>query len=477
MRLWAAVSNAFFRYVPGVTPENFALVETKFQENAFLTVFTAAFTPIPFKVFTIAAGVFHVSLWMLVIGSVVGRGGRFFLVAALLYVFGPPVKKFIEKYFNLLTLVFVALLVVAVVVWSSSGRDGVAGAGSGSRVPSHPDLSGFPTPHSAFTNPYHLRRRTRMAIMVTGGAGYIGSHAVQRLRPMGTAWSALTTSSAGTARPWRSWHAAGDRLTFVAAEVGDRDLMLRLIESHGVDTVMHFAALAYVGEREHAAALTPRNAASMLGLLEAVEASHALPRGGVSRFVFSSTCASYGEPARENIPIRETCPQSPINPYGWSKLHGERMLMDFADMCARAGRPFATARLRYFNVAGSDPAGLIGEHHEPETHVIPVALQAVLGQREAFTIFGTDYPTPDGTCIRDYVHVVDLVDAHVAVMNAIKPGEQRVYNLGIGNGFSVRQVIDSVQRVTGTKLKIKEGPRRPATRPNSSPIRGRFARN
>lgn len=306
-----------------------------------------------------------------------------------------------------------------------------------------------------------------MAIMVTGGAGYIGSHAVQRLLADGHRVVCVDNLFRGHREAMEILaRGAGDRLTFVAAEVGDRDLMLRLIESHGVDTVMHFAALAYVGESVNMPLRYYRaNAASMLGLLEAVEASHALPGGGVSRFVFSSTCASYGEPSRENIPIRETCPQSPINPYGWSKLHGERMLMDFADMCARAGRPFATARLRYFNVAGSDPAGLIGEHHEPETHVIPVALQAVLGQREAFTIFGTDYPTADGTCIRDYVHVVDLVDAHVAVMNAINPGEQRVYNLGIGNGFSVRQVIDSVQRVTGAKLNIKEGPRRPGDPP------------
>lgn len=306
-----------------------------------------------------------------------------------------------------------------------------------------------------------------MAIMVTGGAGYIGSHTVQRLLADGHRVVSVDNLFRGhrEAMDILAERAQG-RLTFMAADVGDRDLMLRLIAEHGVKTIMHFAALAYVGESVNEPLRYYRaNTAAALGLLEAVDASHALPGGGVERFVFSSTCASYGEPARENIPIRETCPQSPINPYGWSKLHTERMLMDFADACARAGRKFATARLRYFNVAGSDPAGLIGEHHEPETHVIPVALQAVLGQREAFTIFGTDYPTPDGTCIRDYVHVVDLVDAHVAVMNALRPGEQRVYNLGIGNGFSVRQVIDSVQRVTGTKLKIKEGPRRPGDPP------------
>jgi UDP-glucose 4-epimerase len=136
------------------------------------------------------------------------------------------------------------------------------------------------------------------------------------------------------------------------------------------------------------------------------------------------------------------------------------MLLDYCNTCRLTGKPFGIACLRYFNVAGSDPTGIIGEHHEPETHIIPVALQAVLGQREVFTVFGTDYPTPDGTCIRDYVHVVDLIDAHVSVMEAIKPGEQRIYNLGIGNGFSVRQALDSVKKVTGKDFKVKEGPRR-----------------
>ncbi len=306
-----------------------------------------------------------------------------------------------------------------------------------------------------------------MSIMVTGGAGYIGSHAVQRLLADGHRVVSVDNLFRGHREAME--RLAGDsrgRLTFVPGDVGDRDLMLRLIVEHSVDTIMHFAALAYVGESVTEPLRYYRaNTAAALGLLEAVDASHRFPHGGVRRFVFSSTCASYGEPSRQDIPIRETCPQSPINPYGWSKLHTERMLQDFAEMCRLAGRPFAIACLRYFNVAGSDPAGLIGEHHEPETHIIPVALQAVLGRREAFTVFGTDYPTPDGTCIRDYVHVVDLIDAHVAVMSVLKPGERRIYNLGIGNGFSVRQVLDSVKRVTGRNFKIAEGPRRPGDPP------------
>ncbi len=306
-----------------------------------------------------------------------------------------------------------------------------------------------------------------MSILVTGGAGYIGSHAVQRLLAEGHRVVAIDNLFRGHAEAMDALATvAKGRLTFVRGDVGDRELVLRLISEHSVDTVLHFAALAYVGESVTEPLRYYRaNSAAALALLEAVNDSHRLPHGGVTRFVFSSTCASYGEPSPENIPIRETCPQSPINPYGWSKLHTERMLKDYAAMCRTAGKPFAHACLRYFNVAGSDPSGLIGEHHEPETHVIPVALQAVLGQREAFTIFGTDYPTPDGTCIRDYVHVVDLIEAHVAVMNGLKPGDERVYNLGIGNGFSVRQVLDSVKRVTGKDFAVKTGSRRPGDPP------------
>lgn len=300
-----------------------------------------------------------------------------------------------------------------------------------------------------------------MSILVTGGAGYIGSHAVQRLLRDGHKVVAVDNLFRGHVEAIDALkETAGGRLTFFAADVGDRGLMARLLTDHKIKTVLHFAALAYVGESVNQPLRYYRNnTAASLALMEACD------EAGVERLVFSSTCASYGEPAREFIPIPETCPQSPINPYGWSKLHTERMFMDYASEATRQGKPFALARLRYFNVAGSDRTGQIGEHHEPETHLIPVCLQVVLGQREALTVFGTDYPTPDGTCIRDYVHVEDLVDAHVTVMNALKPGDQRAYNLGIGRGYSVNQIIDAVKRVTGKNFAVKHGPRRPGDPP------------
>lgn len=309
-----------------------------------------------------------------------------------------------------------------------------------------------------------------MSVLVTGGAGYIGSHAVQRLLAGGRRVVSVDNLFRGHAEAMHALKpGAQGRLDFIPADIGDRDLMLSIIERFKVTTVVHFAALAYVGESVTRPLEYYRaNTASALGLLEAVQRSWTLSPGaypGVERFIFSSTCASYGEPSRDRIPIAETCPQSPINPYGWSKLHLERMLLDFAHAARLEGRPFASAALRYFNVAGSDRTGTIGEHHEPETHLIPICLQAVLGLRESLTVFGTDYPTPDGTCIRDYVHVEDLVDAHVRTLDALKPGEHRVYNLGIGRGYSVREIIASVRRVTGRAFTVKEGPRRPGDPP------------
>jgi UDP-glucose 4-epimerase len=295
-----------------------------------------------------------------------------------------------------------------------------------------------------------------MNVLVTGGAGYIGSHACQRLLRDGHTVVAMDNLYRGHAEAMDLLNAgAGGRLHFVKAEVGDGALIEGLLRTHSIDTVMHFAALAYVGESvDEPLRYYRNNAASALALLEACEAC------GVARVVFSSTCATYGEPAADRIPIAEDCPQNPINPYGRSKLHVEHMLFDYATHRRRANKPFAFAALRYFNVAGCDRTGLIGEHHEPETHLIPVILQAILGRREAVTVFGTDYPTPDGTCIRDYVHVEDLIDAHVAVMTALEPGDTRAYNLGIGRGYSVRQIIDATRRVTGRDVKVVMGPRR-----------------
>lgn len=298
-----------------------------------------------------------------------------------------------------------------------------------------------------------------MNVLVTGGAGYIGSHACQRLLADGHAVAVIDNLFRGHERAIELLRAqpgvGAERLTFHRGEVGDRALVERVLRERRIDAVMHFAALAYVGESVHEPLRYYRNnAASTLALIEAIDAA------GVKRLVFSSTCATYGEPPADRIPIAETCPQNPINPYGASKLMCERMLFDYAAMKKAKGEEFAFAAPRYFNVAGCDRSGLLGEDHEPETHLIPVILQAVLGKREAITIFGTDYPTPDGTCIRDYVHVEDLVDAHVVVMNALRPGDARTYNLGIGRGYSVREVIDSVRRVTGRPFKILEGQRR-----------------
>ncbi len=314
-----------------------------------------------------------------------------------------------------------------------------------------------------------------MTVLVTGGAGYIGSHAVLRLLRDGQRVVVIDNLFRGhRGAIARLMSIAQGRLTFIPGDVGDSALVARQIAEHRVHTVMHFAAMAYVGESVNQPLRYYRNnTAASLGLLEAIQQSWTdaeragRPEGwtGVQKLVFSSTCASYGEPAKQNIPIAETCPQSPVNPYGWSKLFTERMLRDFADQARRDRRSFAWAALRYFNVAGSDPSGLIGEHHEPETHLIPVCLQVALGQREHLSIHGTDYPTPDGTCIRDYVHVLDLVDAHVAVLAALKPGEERIYNLGIGKGMSVRQIIDAVKRVTGRDFKVVHGPRRPGDPP------------
>lgn len=295
-----------------------------------------------------------------------------------------------------------------------------------------------------------------MSILVTGAAGYIGSHAVKRLLGEGERVVALDNLAVGHREAIEALRTIADgRLEFVEADIGDRERVRAALRDHGVTAVMHFAALAQVGESvSHPLRYYRNNTASALTLIEeTLEA-------GVERFIFSSTCATYGEPGPEHIPIPETCPQSPINPYGWSKLHVEHMLRDASAAAAAEGKPFAFAALRYFNVAGADPDGLIGEDHDPETHLIPVVIHAALGLREAVTIFGEDYETPDGTCVRDYIHVDDLIDAHVAVMRALRPGERRAYNLGIGKGYSVREVIESVRRVTGRDFEVRSGTRR-----------------
>ena len=287
-----------------------------------------------------------------------------------------------------------------------------------------------------------------MKILVTGGAGYIGSHAVKRLLELGHHVVVLDNLGRGHRQ------AVPQTAPLVEADLRDTDAVTAALREHHIECVMHFAALAYVGESVQQPLLYyDNNTGGSLSLLRAMQAA------GVNRLVFSSTCATYGQP--EKMPITEDLPQSPINPYGWSKLFFERILRDYA-----ATNPdFSFAALRYFNVAGSAADGSIGEDHDPETHLIPVLLLTALGQRDGATIFGDDYDTPDGTCIRDYVHVEDLVDAHAVVMAALQPGDARFYNLGIGKGYSVKEVVDAARLVTEAKIPVEIGPRRPGDPP------------
>lgn len=295
-----------------------------------------------------------------------------------------------------------------------------------------------------------------MTILVTGGAGYIGSHAVKRLLADGHRVLAIDNLHRGHQEAIDLLQPqAGGRLSFIKLDVGDRDRVKAALLEHRVESVMHFAALAYVGESvDQPLEYYRNNITQGVNLLEACGAA------GVQRFVFSSSCATYGQPPDHLVPIPETCPQNPMSPYGRTKLQFEHILEDFAEARRRAGSPFAYACLRYFNVAGCDRSGLLGEDHDPESHLIPCAIQAALGLRPALAVFGTDYPTPDGTCIRDYVHVEDLIDAHVRTLQALRPGDRRAYNLGIGQGHSVREIISSVQRVSGRTFEVREEPRR-----------------
>lgn len=282
-----------------------------------------------------------------------------------------------------------------------------------------------------------------MNVLVTGGCGYIGSHAVRSLVAAGHRPVALDNLSKGH----RAALVAG--VPLVELDIRNTDGVYAALKTYDIECVMHFAAMADVGASvENPLACYDNNTRGTLSLLTAVE------RASVKRFVFSSTCATYGEPTK--TPIGEDTVQSPVNPYGWSKLFCERMLFDLA----QRRTDFAFAALRYFNVAGCASDGSLGEHHEPETHLIPVILQAALGKRPGITIFGEDYPTPDGTCIRDYVHVEDLVDAHLVVMSALKPGQQLTYNLGIGRGYSVREIVSAAQAVVDRPFSVTMGARR-----------------
>lgn len=293
---------------------------------------------------------------------------------------------------------------------------------------------------------------TRPVILVTGGAGYIGSHAVRALQQAGYTPVVLDNLVYGHRR------IVDDvlRVPLVVGQVGDRALLDQLLsgQHHATDglpiqAVLHFAAYAYVGESmTDPAKYYHNNLGDSLTLLEALKAEG--ERRGTSPLplVFSSTCATYGIPAEDQIPIAETCPQQPINPYGRSKWMVEQMIRDFG---SAYGLP--SVIFRYFNAAGADPSGGLGEDHTPETHLIPLVFAAMTGRIPQLQIFGADYSTPDGTCIRDYIHVTDLADAHVlGLKKLLAAGGQHIFNLGNGKGYSVQQVIDAAKAVTGRDL-------------------------
>ena len=284
-----------------------------------------------------------------------------------------------------------------------------------------------------------------MNVCVTGGAGYIGSHMVRVLLRAGHAVVVVDDLSAGHA------DAVPPGVPLVRADVRDGGAIGRALREHRVEAVFHFASRIQVGE----SVVNPRfywrdNLAAAVGLLDAVLDA------GVKRFILSSTAAVYGDPLR--TPLDEDHPTVPVNPYGATKLAIERMLVDYARAYG-----LSSAALRYFNASGADVEAGLGERHDPETHLIPIVLEAALGRRPHVTVFGDDWGTPDGTCVRDYIHVTDLAEAHLAALAHLErcgPGESGAFNLGTGKGHSVREVIETVTRVTGRGVKVVVGARR-----------------
>lgn len=280
-----------------------------------------------------------------------------------------------------------------------------------------------------------------MKILVSGGAGYIGSHTAKALHAAGHTPVILDNLVYG-----HEWACKWGPLE--KGDLADSEFILKTLRKHGIDAVIHFAAFAYVGE----SMTDPRkyfrnNFVNTLNLLDAMLDT------GVKKIVFSSTCATYGVP--QATPIAESHPQAPVNPYGESKYFTERVLQWY-----ESAYGLKWVALRYFNASGADPDGEIGEDHTPESHLIPLAIEAAQGKRPHIDIFGTDYPTPDGSAVRDYIHVADLADAHVRALKHLDSGASTALNLGTGEGRSVREVLASVARVSGRTFPVREMPRR-----------------
>ena len=285
---------------------------------------------------------------------------------------------------------------------------------------------------------------TPKSILVVGGAGYIGSHTVRMLADQGLSVIVLDNLVYGHRDA-----IVNDSVVLVEGDLGDDDTLERLFTEHDIDGVMHFAAFAYVGESvTDPSKYYDNNVARPITLLNAMR------RHGCNKFIFSSTCATYGNP--DYVPMDENHVQNPINPYGMSKLMLERVLADYD-----YAYELRYVALRYFNAAGASSDGIIGEDHDPETHLIPLVLDAADGRREHITVFGTDYPTPDGTCIRDYIHILDLARAHVLALDYLRQNKPSfACNLGTGVGHSVKEVIDVAEAVTGKKVPVVYGDRR-----------------
>jgi UDP-glucose 4-epimerase len=285
-----------------------------------------------------------------------------------------------------------------------------------------------------------------MRVMVTGGAGYVGSHAAKQLAKSGHDVLIVDNLAEGH-------RLAVGKLPFVSASLLDQGKIVAAMREYKIEAVMHFAAFAYVGVSVTDPAIYyQNNIVGSLSLLDAMRVA------GIDRIVFSSSCATYGIP--ERVPITEDHPQHPISPYGFTKLVIEHALADYSHAYG-----LGYAALRYFNASGAAADGTIGEDHDPETHLIPLILQVALGQRESVDIFGTDYPTPDGTCIRDYIHVDDLATAHVAALEKLQPGMQLKLNLGTGHGASVQEVVDLCCEITGHPIPVRKVGRRPGDPP------------